>query len=241
VSRFLFLWSSELTLPQSLLCLLLSLPSLLVELLDSHRLILFVIPIFSLHREWGFPMVMERSASCVKECAPLNPLSCWRKESRYKQLHISELPLTTLPRLVELSDSHSLSQLIGQTGQPLDRGKWGSSPQSRKKAELKSKPKTNLRMKGRTARFTTRAGLAAGSMRRTHDLQTTIEREPTKNERTWKQTRERIPNRARRRKGRRRLTKREGSKQPNKADEGSLLLCNLSGIAKNAYSSRAER
>jgi len=31
-------------------------------------------------------------------------------------------------------------------------------------------------MKGRTARFTTRAGLAAGSMRRTHDLQTTIER-----------------------------------------------------------------
>jgi len=40
--------------------------------------------------------------------------------------------------------------------------------------ELKNKPKTKLR--GRTARFTTRAGLAAGSMRRTHDLQTTIER-----------------------------------------------------------------
>jgi hypothetical protein len=41
---------------------------------------------------------------------------------------------------------------------------------------LKNKPKTKQRMKGRTARFTTRAGLAAGSMRRTHDLQTTIER-----------------------------------------------------------------
>ena len=95
-------------------------------------------------------------------------------------------------------------------------------------------------MKGRTARFTTRAGLAAGSMRRTHDLQTTIER-ANQNERTWKQTRERIPNRVRRRKGRRRLTKREGSKQPNNALEGSLLLCNLSGIAKLTHQGPIDR
>lgn len=40
-------------------------------------------------------------------------------------------------------------------------------------------------------------------------------REPTKKKITWKQTRERIPNRVKRRKGWRRLTKREGSKQPN--------------------------
>ena len=53
---------------------------------------------YPFHREWGFPTVMERSAECVKECASLNPVSCWRKESRYKQLHISELPLTTLFR-----------------------------------------------------------------------------------------------------------------------------------------------
>lgn len=130
MSRFLFLWSSELTLPQSLLCLLLS-PSFLtggtVRLASAYSVIKMSHP---LHREWGFPTVIERSAECVKECAPLNPVSCWRKESRYKELHISELPLTTPPRLVELSDSHSLSQLIGQTGQPLQRGEWGSSQSS---------------------------------------------------------------------------------------------------------------